>query len=96
MAGGLRARYITNLVCVHLSVCTSLPLAQYKSVFELCSANTKRTRASNCKAMFGWTSKWERLPLTSDTSTLPSSGPSLNIDHLCPHLHVEVVLVCIF
>ena len=93
---GLRARYITNLVCVqHLSVCTSLQ-ALYASVFELCSANTKSTRASNCKAMFGWTSKWERLPLTSDTSTLPSGGPSLNIDHLCPHLHVEVVLVCTF
>ena len=72
--------------------CTSL----YASVFELCSANTKRTRASNCKAMFGWTSKWERLPLTSDTSTLPPSGPSLNIDHFCPRLHVEVVLVCTF
>ena len=75
--------------------CTSLP-ALYASVFELCSANTKRTGASNCKAMFGWTSKWERLPLTSDTSTLPSGEPSLNIDHLCPHLHVEVVLVCTF
>ena len=85
----------TSSVYIVLSVCTSRP-AMYASVFELCSANTKRTRASNCKAMFGWTSKWERLPLTSDTSTLPSSGPSLNIDHLCPHLHVEVVFVCIF
>ena len=90
--------------CVHdtsptssLYNCKSLCLYISPSpVFELCSANTKRTCASNCKAMFGWTSKWERLPLTSDTSTLPSGGPSLNIDHLCPHLHVEVVLVCTF
>ena len=90
-------RYITNLVCVqHLSVCVHLSQPCTRLCLNCVQQIPSALVQAIVKQMFGWTSKWERLPLTSDTSTLPSSGPSLNIDHLCPHLHVEVVLVCTF